>query len=109
MKVDFGARRSRARFCVIVHTLSMMHRLLVTRNTCTRRELYYQHPEFFRSQSVLDVAVRDICSFLNAPAWDLGVTVTSKGLITGPAVLYLESGEKVDCSVPGGKFSLTFQ
>ncbi|KAJ9585655.1 hypothetical protein L9F63_002555, partial [Diploptera punctata] len=101
-KVSFGSKRSRGRFCVLVHTLNIMHRLMITRNVCTRRELYYQNPQLFNSQSVLDAAIRDICSLLDAPSWQLGVMATSKGLISGPAVLFLESGENIDCNNPGG-------
>jgi DNA topoisomerase VI subunit A len=67
------------------------------------RELYYQNVGLVGSQRLLDSAVRDICSLLNVPAWDLGVTAMSKGLIAGPVSLIMESGDVIDCMAPGGE------
>jgi len=35
--VRFGSRRSRAKFSLMAHLLGIMHRLLFSRSTCTRR------------------------------------------------------------------------
>jgi meiotic recombination protein SPO11 len=67
------------------------------------RELYYQNVSLVGSQRLLDTAVRDICSLLKVPAWNLGVTTTSKGLIAGPVSLVMEGGDVIDCMAPGGK------
>jgi len=67
------------------------------------RELYYQNVGLVGSQRLLDSAVRDICCLLKVPAWNLGVTTTSKGLIAGPVSLVLEGGDVIDCMAPGGK------
>lgn len=66
------------------------------------RELYYQNVGLVGSQRLLDSAVRDICCLLKVPAWNLGVTTTSKGLIAGPVSLVMEGGDVIDCMASGG-------
>ncbi|KAJ4442196.1 hypothetical protein ANN_12062 [Periplaneta americana] len=103
LQVNFGASRSRAKFSLLVHLLGVVHRLLLTGASCTRRQLYYQNVALVRSQRVLDAAMRDVCCLLAAPAWDLGVGATSKGLVAGPLLLCMEHGDVIDCSTPGGQ------
>ncbi|XP_021922584.1 meiotic recombination protein SPO11 isoform X2 [Zootermopsis nevadensis] len=102
VEIKFSSRRSRPKFALIIHLLGVVHRLLFTQSTCTRRQLYYQNVALVRSQGLLDAAVRDICSLLNAPAWELGVIATSKGLVAGPVSLIMETGDVIDCMAPGG-------
>jgi len=74
----------------------------MTHSPCCR-QLYYQNVTLLGSQGVLDAAVRDICTLLQAPAWELGVTATSKGLVAGPVSLIMETGDVIDCMAPGGE------
>jgi hypothetical protein len=80
-------------------------RQVITRDV--DRELYYQNVGLVGSQRLLDSAVRDICSLLKVPAWNLGVTTTSKGLIAGPVSLVMEGGDVIDCMAPGGESCCT--
>ncbi|PSN56716.1 Meiotic recombination protein SPO11 [Blattella germanica] len=99
---SFGLRRSRHRFSLVVFALATVHRLLITGDTCTRREIYYRDPVFCRSQAHLDAAMNDVCRLLQAPSWQLGVFATSKGLIAGPATLFLSNGQSIDCNASAG-------
>ncbi|XP_023716407.2 meiotic recombination protein SPO11 [Cryptotermes secundus] len=102
VEVKFSSSRSRTKFSLICHVLGVIHRLLFTRSTCTRRQLYYQNVTLIGNQGLLDAAVRDICCLLKAPAWELGITATSKGVVAGPLSLVMETGDIIDCTAPGG-------
>lgn len=66
--------------------------------------MYYQNVPLFQNQKVVDSAIRDICSILDAPSWSLGVNATSKGLIAGDLTITTSDGKELICSNVGGKY-----
>ncbi|KOB52092.1 Meiotic recombination protein spo11, partial [Operophtera brumata] len=64
-------------------------------------ELFYQNVIRLRSQSNLDVAVRDVCCLLETPPWSLGIVATAKGLIAGILTMYHRDGSVTDCMTTG--------
>ncbi|CAG9099843.1 unnamed protein product [Plutella xylostella] len=66
------------------------------------RELFYQNVTRIRSQSYLDLAVRDACCLLETPPWSLGIAATAKGLVAGPLTMETAGGKRVDCMGAGG-------
>ncbi|XP_026469329.1 meiotic recombination protein SPO11-like [Ctenocephalides felis] len=101
-QVCFGVARSERKFTVIVYILSKIYRMLQSGGTCTKREMYYQNVPLFQNQKVVDSAIRDICSILDAPSWSLGVNATSKGLIAGDLTITTSDGKELICSNVGG-------
>ncbi|XP_026487443.2 meiotic recombination protein SPO11 [Vanessa tameamea] len=92
----------KSRFNTIVFVLTKAHELLSKNLSVTRRELFYQNISRFRSQSKLDVGVRDMCCLLETPPWSLGIVATAKGLIAGPLKMFNADGTVVDCMASGG-------
>ncbi|XP_054283414.1 meiotic recombination protein SPO11-like [Macrosteles quadrilineatus] len=54
------------RFVIICCLLRSIHRLLLSRSSVTKRELYYERTELFGSQTSVNTAVLDICDLLHA-------------------------------------------
>ncbi|KAF6214560.1 hypothetical protein GE061_009303 [Apolygus lucorum] len=109
---DFGRdessmrRRDRPRFDTInavIFVLEKMYGNVRYWRTCTRREIYYQNVGLFRNQRTVDSVVDKICRHMKLPQWELGILCSSKGLVYGPLIIKLRSGEIIDCSAqPGG-------
>ncbi|XP_048486898.1 meiotic recombination protein SPO11 [Plutella xylostella] len=100
--INYSNSEDRTRFNIIVFVLTKVHELLSKNLTVTRRELFYQNVTRLRSQSYLDVAVRDACCLLETPPWSLGITATAKGLVAGPLTMETAGGKRVDCMGAGG-------
>lgn len=43
-------------------------------------------------------ALIDICYLLSAKSWELGITLTSSGLVAGNLMIYMYDGRILDCS-----------
>ncbi|KAI5704585.1 hypothetical protein M8J76_006766 [Diaphorina citri] len=100
--VNFSAHKSRNKMMIIIQVLSKIHRLLTTKSTCTKRELYYQNVALFKTQTVVDGAINFISNLLDMPPWELGVTSSSKGLAAGPMSLHMSNREIIKYDVGGG-------
>uniref|UniRef100_A0A182FBX0 DNA topoisomerase (ATP-hydrolyzing) n=2 Tax=Anopheles albimanus TaxID=7167 RepID=A0A182FBX0_ANOAL len=92
-----GKRIRQQRLQLIVRMLANVHQLLTTGTSCTKRELYYLNLDLVRSPACSYAALADVCALLDVEPWELNVFNTSKGLIAGPLVLTLGSGETIDC------------
>ncbi|XP_046675751.1 meiotic recombination protein SPO11 isoform X2 [Homalodisca vitripennis] len=90
------------RFDIIFNILAKIYRLLQTKSSMTKRELYYEHTELFGSQATVNAALMDICGLLGATPWELRVFSTSKGLVAGDLVITTADKEVVNCSKPRG-------
>ncbi|KAL5015910.1 hypothetical protein ScPMuIL_005499 [Solemya velum] len=55
--VKFDEINSTRTFSLMLKVMSMMYTLVQENRYCTKRDLYYQDPDFFRCQSTLDDAV----------------------------------------------------
>nr|QNM38104.1 SPO11 [Carassius auratus red var.] len=64
----------------------------------TKRDIYYNDPQLFGSQTTLDSILDDISCMLKAPRRSLHVCATSKGFISGDLCYLEDDGTKVDCS-----------
>ncbi|XP_050361884.1 meiotic recombination protein SPO11 [Nymphalis io] len=92
----------KSRFNTIIFILTKAHELLSKNLSVTRRELFYQNISRFRSQTKLDVGIRDVCCLLETPPWSLGIVATAKGLIAGPLKIFNADGIVMDCMATGG-------
>ncbi|BES88662.1 Hypothetical Protein NTJ_01469 [Nesidiocoris tenuis] len=79
-----------------------MYLNVLTKTYSTRRSIYYERPEIFKTQAAVDSAVNRVCHILDLPQWELGILSTSKGLIYGPLIIRLASGLEIDCTGQNG-------
>ncbi|RXN30886.1 meiotic recombination SPO11 [Labeo rohita] len=88
------------RSCVslILKLLSVIYKLVQSDSYATKRDIYYNDPQLFGSQTTLDSIVDDVSCMLKVPRRSLHVLATSKGFISGALCYLEEDGTKVDCS-----------
>lgn len=68
------------------------------------REIYYQDPEFTRSQADVDIVIKNICIIFDARPWELGILSSSKGLVAGSLKITLHDEKVIDVgSCHGGE------
>uniref|UniRef100_H2ZJI6 DNA topoisomerase (ATP-hydrolyzing) n=1 Tax=Ciona savignyi TaxID=51511 RepID=H2ZJI6_CIOSA len=97
--VSFGHGSSVTKFGLTLKLLSMIYKLLQSGQVATKRDLYYEEPNLFSSQTVVDQIVDDISCMLNVPRRWLNVVATSKGLVAGNLSFLDPDGQLVDCSL----------
>uniref|UniRef100_A0A3Q2YNU5 DNA topoisomerase (ATP-hydrolyzing) n=1 Tax=Hippocampus comes TaxID=109280 RepID=A0A3Q2YNU5_HIPCM len=61
------------------------------------RDIYYNHPQLFGSQKIVDRIVDDVSCMLKIPRRSLRVLATSKGLISGDLCYMEEDGTRINC------------
>ncbi|XP_055044276.2 meiotic recombination protein SPO11 isoform X2 [Misgurnus anguillicaudatus] len=88
---------SATRFSLILKLLSVIYKLVQSDSYATKRDIYYNDTQLFRSQKTVDSIVDDISCMLEAPRRSLNVLATSKGLISGDLCYLEEDGTMVDC------------
>lgn len=63
------------------------------------RELYYGDTILFKyDHNIVRKALIDICCLLDAKSWELGITLTSNGLVAGNLIIFMCDGKIIDCS-----------
>lgn len=83
-KIQYRRVSSRQRFALLVYILHEVQELLLLRNYCTCRELYYRNVDLSGgSQRKVERAVHDICNLLQTTTWNLGIFSAAKGHIAG--------------------------
>lgn len=97
--VSLSHESSVEKFGLMMKVLSMIYKLLQHGRVATKRDLFYEEPHLFRSQSTLDHLVDDIACMLQVPRRCLNVVATSKGVMAGDLTFVEDNGERVDCSV----------
>ncbi|KAJ4306620.1 endodeoxyribonuclease [Collariella sp. IMI 366227] len=65
--------------------IQLSHEALISGNLITKRNIYYQNPDLFRSQNVVDDMVDNLAFTLGLGREDLNIVAAAKGLISGPA------------------------
>ncbi|KAG5281884.1 hypothetical protein AALO_G00049870 [Alosa alosa] len=85
------------RFALILKVLSAIYKLVQSNSYATKRDIYYNDTQLFRSQKTVDAIVDDISCMLKVPRRNLHVLSTSKGFISGDLCYLEEDGTKVDC------------
>ena len=58
----------------------------------TKRELYYNDVELFKSTVCIDELIHDVCSVLNCNRFDLNIFASQKGLFAGDLIVFDEEG-----------------
>lgn len=97
------------RFARLWAVLGACHEILVAGGSATQRDLHYRLKtlEVFASGAHLVEAVQDAVLLLRVPRSSLGITCSSKGLVSGALLLRsTTSGEITDCghsTAPGGR------
>jgi meiotic recombination protein SPO11 len=86
---DPGASRETAHsgaktLASVLRVLRTSYELLRTGRTCTSRELYYLHAEYFCSQVEANAAVSTACSRLGLARHELGILAAPRGWFMGP-------------------------
>ncbi|XP_052449207.1 meiotic recombination protein SPO11 isoform X3 [Carassius gibelio] len=89
---------SATRFALTLKLLSVIYKLVQSDSYATKRDIYYNDPQLFGSQTTLDSILDDISCMLKVPRRSLHVCATSKGFISGDLCYLEEDGTKVDCS-----------
>ena len=63
---------------------------------CTKRELYYENVDLFRSTDIIDNIESDLCSILGICRFDLPIFPSAKGLFCGNITLVNKFGNKLN-------------
>ncbi|KAL2163059.1 hypothetical protein VTH06DRAFT_6895 [Thermothelomyces fergusii] len=79
----------------------MSHEALLSGRLITKRNIYYQNPELFKSQSAVDDMIDNLAFTLGVGREDLNIVGTAKGLISGPIDLMLRDGFIRKCDSAG--------
>ncbi|XP_050439053.1 meiotic recombination protein SPO11 [Adelges cooleyi] len=98
-KCMFNLKRSRRKFTIMIYILSKIYQNITTHNACTTRELYYGNTILFQNNLNVRKALINICCLLGTTSWNLGITLTSSGLVAGDLIVHLCDGEIIDCSI----------
>lgn len=93
-----GKPTSATKFALILKILSIIYKLVQSDSYATKRDIYYNDPQLFGSQRMLDSIVDDISCMLKVPRRSLHILATSKGFISGDLCYLEEDGTKVDCN-----------
>lgn len=62
------------------------------------REIYYGDTVLFKHGHIVRKALIDICCLLDTKSWELGITLTSSGLVAGNLMIFMYDGKILDCS-----------
>ncbi|GAB6033028.1 endodeoxyribonuclease [Chamberlinius hualienensis] len=97
-KIQFASLKSVKRFALFLDILSKVYALLQMDATNTKRDIYYQDPQFYGSQEVVDNVIDDISCMLQVPRRFLHVVASAKGCIAGDIEFIDADGNYFDCS-----------
>ncbi|KAJ2895873.1 uncharacterized protein MKZ38_006063 [Zalerion maritima] len=68
----------------------------------TKRNIFYQDKDLFRSQVIVDKLVDDLACTLGVERHFLNIVAAGKGLVTGPITLFAVDDTVKDCADPNG-------
>jgi len=83
---------------VVLLFLNIIFYIIFNCNFNYFRELYYGDTILFKHCNTVRKALIDICCLLGAKSWELGITLTSSGLVAGNLKIYMSNGQILDCS-----------
>ncbi|MCJ1287557.1 hypothetical protein MMC26_006909 [Xylographa opegraphella] len=86
------------RFAVVLRILSIVYEALVDNKIITKRAIFYQDPELFSKQGVVDRLVDDIAFMFGMQRFDLNVIAGAKGLVAGAFSIIHSNGSILDIS-----------
>ncbi|ODV71581.1 DNA topoisomerase (ATP-hydrolyzing) [Cyberlindnera jadinii NRRL Y-1542] len=84
------------RFTQCIRLISLLIENLTLKNTVTRRDLYYQDVQLFKSQSVVDSLIELFTQCMNITGEELGAIAAQKGLMVGDVTLHCPNGVLTD-------------
>ncbi|KAK0720130.1 Spo11/DNA topoisomerase VI subunit A [Lasiosphaeris hirsuta] len=87
------------RFEAIFRIIELSHEALVSGNLITKRNIYYQNIDIFKSQAVVDDIVDNLALTLGVGRGDLNIVAASKALISGDIEFMMRSGAVVHCGL----------
>ncbi|OZJ04416.1 hypothetical protein BZG36_02914 [Bifiguratus adelaidae] len=94
----FPSRQSGRVLTVHLRVMELVYEAVLNGTFTTKRDIYYKDVGLFGSQTMVDQAIADLCSYLNVPRYCLNVTASSKGLIFGAIVFHKRNGTVIDCN-----------
>ncbi|OIR56682.1 MAG: meiotic recombination protein Spo11/DNA topoisomerase VI subunit A [Amphiamblys sp. WSBS2006] len=103
-KISLFHRKTSKTFLVYSKILLRMYSMLQLGTYCTKRDIFYEAPQFYKKQETVNKAIDDLAGLLQCPSSHLGVRASSKGLIHGDIRFILNDGTAVDCSRQGTTF-----
>ncbi|KAK2603187.1 hypothetical protein N8I77_009663 [Diaporthe amygdali] len=86
------------KFARMMRIMELAREALVSGRPITKRNIYYQDPDLFKSQSNVDQLVDDLAFTLGVGRNALQIVAASKGLIVGPLSLTMKDNSVVSCS-----------
>ncbi|KAL0465879.1 meiosis-specific topoisomerase [Neurospora intermedia] len=86
------------RFEALFRIIEISHEALQSGTLVTKRNIYYQNMELFRSQSVVDEMVDNLAFTLGVGRNDLNIVATAKGLVAGQVELIMRGGSRINCA-----------
>ncbi|XP_059617239.1 meiotic recombination protein W68 [Phlebotomus argentipes] len=95
--VSFHRKTHNQRFCLIVMLLGEAYKFLKTNTGCNKREILYRHLSMVRDMRNLEVGIADMCAMLEIAPWEVGIVATSKGLVSGPLRIIMDTSDVIDC------------
>jgi hypothetical protein len=63
-KVKFSARASRKKFALLMHLMAKVYNMIHKKQTCTKRELFYENVRLYGTQARLERSLQDLCLVL---------------------------------------------
>ncbi|KAL6740532.1 hypothetical protein Aduo_013881 [Ancylostoma duodenale] len=89
--------RQDMRLTFIMQCLSRIYQLVSNGQQSTKRDLYYDNKNLYKSQANLDRTITAICDLLDEPRTALNIISSSKGILSG-ALAFLTMDQKlIDC------------
>ncbi|KAK4445740.1 Spo11/DNA topoisomerase VI subunit A [Podospora aff. communis PSN243] len=88
------------RFEAIFRILELSHEALLSGNLITKRNIYYQNIDLYKSQNMVDEMVDNIAYTLGVGREDLNIVAAARGLIFGPITLFMRGGDALQCGLP---------
>ncbi|EQB51284.1 type IIB DNA topoisomerase [Colletotrichum gloeosporioides Cg-14] len=83
------------KFTQVLKIIHLSHSSLLSGE---RRNLFYQCPDLFKSQAIVDGLVDDISYTLGIGRDDLNIVASAKGLLAGPIILHMRDSSSVSAS-----------
>lgn len=98
-KIKLFSKKTAKSFVTYAKILSRMYMMILKDSFCTKRDIFYENPDFYKTQRVVNKAADDISSMLNLPLTQLGVRASSKGIVYGSIYFYLKNGTSQECTL----------
>ncbi|KAF5503656.1 Meiotic recombination protein rec12 [Colletotrichum fructicola] len=86
------------KFTQVLKIIHLSHSSLLSGNPVTKRNLFYQCPDLFKTQAIIDGLVDDISYTLGIGRDDLNIVASAKGLLAGPIILHMRDLSSISAS-----------